>query len=949
MPVLRIVFFVLFILLQALPVFSAPVRVSDTDYRSFRTLTLDTGLTVLLVQDERAAKAAAAIALPIGNLDDPDSQLGLAHYLEHMLFLGSASYPGPEEYQSFINRNGGRTNAATGYTFTSYMMEVDAPAFAEALQRMADTLAHPLLDPVYADKERNAVHAEMESMKHSDGRRLAMLTLGTMNPEHPVTRFSGGNLETLSDKPGSILQEELVRFHHTWYCAGLMKAALYGPQTLDELEALARSALAVIPNRRATVVPPTVLPVTAAEQGVVFGVRPVREARSITLEFVLPADADSRATKPLEVVASVLGTETENSLVEVLRDKGLVLGLSVGADTTTLRNGAILSLFMQLTETGDARRDEVLATVFAYLDVARRQGIGQEYYDQLKNMMEMEFRYAPISSGFEYVAQAAGIMLRYPVEDVHYGPYRLDYFDRSAVAGVLEALTPANARIFHVGADQPVDREAFFYQTPYSVRHLVEADFRAWAELGERQHLSLPALNPFVPDDFSLVAETAATNPNKIVDRPGLTVWHGGSRYRQEPKAILMARLQSTGFASTLPQTAMQGLLLELLAQTQAGLRYQAAEAGLGLAVSGDEGLVIRIGGFSQHQDDLLLKVLEFLERPVEEEDFERARVEYLRNLANLEKQGLFGQAMGQMRTLLRPLSRDHREVRTAAAEIGLDDFRGYLRDLRRDLRFSVMGFGNVRPDTLKKIASALETYIGTEAGGPLQTGRILPRPGVVADYRRDSVLEDSALVELFLSPQTTSDMKARVLVLEGLLSNRFFSRLRTEEQLGYVATTFPVMFAHAAGIGFGVQSPVQGTAGLAGRFESFYFSALRNLRRLSADEFETVRQGVIASLTKTPDTLDEEFGWLETDLRLGNSRFDSREQTLVALERLTLPEVVRTYETLVLGRAGTRVLVQVQGTRYATQGWAEKPGAVQIRQPEDFHRMMGVQEYQGL
>ena len=117
----------------------------------------------------------------------------------------------------------------------------------------------------------------------------------------------------------------------------------------------------------------------------------------------------------------------------------------------------------------------------------------------------------------------------------------------------------------------------------------------------------------------------------------------------------------------------------------------------------------------------------------------------------------------------------------------------------------------------------------------------------------------------------------------------------------------------------------------------------------MSADEFETVRQGVIASLTKTPDTLDEEFGWLETDLRLGNSRFDSREQTLVALERLTLPEVVRTYETLVLGRAGTRVLVQVQGTRYATQGWAEKPGAVQIRQPEDFHRMMGVQEYQGL
>lgn len=108
-----------------------------------------------------------------------------------MLFLGSKSYPEPEEYQSFITRNGGQTNAATGYTFTSYMMEVDPPAFAEALRRMADTLAWPLLDPVYADKERNAVNAEMESKKHSDGRRLAMLMLSTLNPAHPVTRFTG--------------------------------------------------------------------------------------------------------------------------------------------------------------------------------------------------------------------------------------------------------------------------------------------------------------------------------------------------------------------------------------------------------------------------------------------------------------------------------------------------------------------------------------------------------------------------------------------------------------------------------------------------------------------------------------------------------------------------------------------------------------------------------------
>jgi protease-3 len=156
-------------------------------------------------------------------------------------------------------------------------------------------------------------------------------------------------------------------------------------------------------------------------------------------------------------------------------------------------------------------------------------------------------------------------------------------------------------------------------------------------------------------------------------------------------------------------------------------------------------------------------------------------------------------------------------------------------------------------------------------------------------------------------------------------------------------------MFARGAGIGFGVQSPVAGTAGLADRFESFYFQALSQLRGVSGDEFESVRQGVLASLTKTPDTLDEEFGWYETDLRLGNAAFDGLERLVAAVEKAKLREVVRAYETLVLGPGGTRVLVQIQGSRFRDLGWADKKGAVQTPRFEDFHRVMGVQRYWGL
>lgn len=947
MAALRILCLFLFIFSQALPALSASVHVSKTEYRSFRSLTLDSGLEVLLVQDERTNKAAAAIALPVGNLDDPDSQLGLAHYLEHMLFLGSTAYPEPAGLQAFVNRHGGSTNAATGYTSTIYVLEVDVPAFAEGLQRMADTLAHPLLDAVYADKERNAVHAEMESKKYEDGRRLAMLTLGTMNPEHPVTRFSGGNLETLSDKPQSILQEELVRFHQTWYCAGLMKAVLYGPQSLNELELLARQALCIIPNRKAVLAVPAVPAVTDVEQGVVIGMRPVRQAHSITLEFILPKDLDRYETKPVHIVAAVLGTETKDSLVDVLRNQGLVLGLSVGADITTLRNGIIMSLSMELTEEGQAKRDKILSTVFSYLDLLRQEGIGQDYFDQYQRIMDMQFEYAPVNSGFGYVYQAAANMLEYPVEDVHFGPYRLDYFDREAVSEVLDFLTPDRARIFHVGEDQPVDREAYFYQTPYSVRSVDQKDFQTWAK--EPHQLRLPHLNPFVPDDFSLVTGKGMAIPSKLVDRPGLTVWHGLSQFHEEPKAILMARLQSASFASSLEQVAMQGLLVELLSQTQSGLRYQAMEAGLGLSIFGDEGLVVNISGFSQHQGDLLITALEFLDQPIDEHAFVQAKTEYLRKLANQEKQSVFRQAMGVMSNLLKPLSWDYRTIAQTAQEISRQDLDDYLRNVRQDLRFTVFGFGNITPDNLKDLSVCLQKYVGPQAGEPMIATRILPKKDLGVAYQRETELEDSALLELFLAPEPTSAMKAKVLVLEGLLDQRFFSRLRTEEQLGYVATTMPVMFGQAVGIGFGVQSPVQGTSGLGDRFNSFYFWGLGQMRSVSIEEFESVRQGLLASITRPPDTLNAEFGVLETDLRLGNARFNSQKQLVDALQQVTLPQVVRTYETLVLGRLGTQVTIEVQGARHGHQPWIQNPWALTITSPQDFHELVDVQRYRGL
>ncbi|PVF10196.1 hypothetical protein DBO95_32315, partial [Yersinia pestis] len=70
-----------------------------------------------------------------------------------------------------------------------------------------------------------------------------------LNPAHPSARFSGGNLETLRDKPDGKLHDELVSFYHRYYSANLMVGVLYSNQSLEQLAQLAADTFGRIPNR----------------------------------------------------------------------------------------------------------------------------------------------------------------------------------------------------------------------------------------------------------------------------------------------------------------------------------------------------------------------------------------------------------------------------------------------------------------------------------------------------------------------------------------------------------------------------------------------------------------------------------------------------------------------------------------------------------------------------
>ena len=166
----------------------------------------------------------------VGSGDNPPGRGGLAHFLEHMLFLGTDKYPDAAEYERYITEHGGSRNAYTSFEHTNYFFDVNAPYLPEALDRFAQFFIAPRFDAQYVDREKNAVEAEYQMGLKSDPRRGLDVLQEVMNQGHPYSQFSVGSLDSLADRPGSSVRDELIKFYDKHYSANAMRLVVLGAE-----------------------------------------------------------------------------------------------------------------------------------------------------------------------------------------------------------------------------------------------------------------------------------------------------------------------------------------------------------------------------------------------------------------------------------------------------------------------------------------------------------------------------------------------------------------------------------------------------------------------------------------------------------------------------------------------------------------------------------------------
>jgi protease-3 len=900
--------------------------ISPNDQRDYRTLQLENSIEVILVSDESVEKSAAALSVSVGLLQDPMTQQGMAHYLEHMLFLGTERFPDPKEYAEFMTQNGGARNAYTWLDITNYMFSINNDAYTEALDRFSDFFKAPQLYPEYTEKEKSAVNAEWSMRRETDffGQfKLARKMMG----EHPANRFLIGNLETLGDKENSNLHAETVAFFEQYYSANIMKVAMISNRPLDEMEALAVQYFGNIENKN--IEPPMVdaqLDFSQVGKKKVF-YKPNEDVKTLQLDFTIENNNDDFAVKPNSFLAYLLYSEMPGTPAQILRENGWISNLSAGANPAHYGNYGNFYVDISLTDLGMQHRDEIVATVMQYIELIKEQGVDAKYFDEIRTSLNNQFQFLEKGDEFGYVSNLAAAMQNYPLNNAINAPFFYGKFDQDAITNLLAQLKPETLKIWYTSKQEETDSELYFYDGKYRIADLTQAEIDSWKTPSEFA-LQLPKVNELLPQSFALKVPEAKMQeaPQLVKDNNGIKVWQFASKdFGNQPKGFMEVYVNNSATQSDIDTAILLELWEDLFSLNNAALSTEASIAGMSMRFNAAIGFRFTINGFTDKQAELLSQGMSNLQFAVSEQDFEQAVDRYVRRLANAGKQFPFRQAFSMYQKMIRDGSYETEALIAKAKTLKAEQLEALMQSTLSNNEIRAFVFGNYDSADIDSLVAKIEGALPQQRNitSFTRSKMWMPQAGETLVLQRDIDVADVAVIDIHVHPQMGYAQRAQGLVLQSHFSTVAFDKMRTEEQLAYAVGGFSPNIDEYAGLGLYIQTPEKSTTEMQARFDAFKQEYKLELDKMTPESFEQLKNSALVGLKEPAKNLSEEVSPYLSDWYQEKFDFDSRDKLIAAVENVELADIQSFYAQTMLNPDAARLNIQLRGTKFTGEDFA--------------------------
>ena len=412
---------------------SAPLTAVDPSVRMSR---LDDGLTVITEQMPGSLSVTTGIWVGVGSRDEEGAQSGCSHFLEHLLFKGTAER-GALEIAQTIDAVGGEMNAYTTKEYTTFYTRTVAEDAALSLGILCDILSRPTLAESDVDSERKVILEEIAMRADEPGDLVHDVIHESLYPSHGLGRDTAGTVETVEATSG----DHIRAFMDATYVPGTIVVAAAGAVDHDATVAAVRESLrrpsgAGIPVRRGPAAP--VIGCTVVEE----------DTEQAHLVVALPGlsrnDPDRFA---LSVLDHVLGGGMSSRLFHEIREQR-GLAYSVYSYRAAYEDTGFFGIY---AGTAPQRATEVLDLIAAELDRMRADGLTDLELSRAKGSVRGATALGLEDSGSRMSRIGRSQLLMGEVQPVEELLRRTDSVTQSDVSRVAERILSGVAALAVVG------------------------------------------------------------------------------------------------------------------------------------------------------------------------------------------------------------------------------------------------------------------------------------------------------------------------------------------------------------------------------------------------------------------------------------------------------------------------------------------------------------------
>ncbi|XP_017156732.1 nardilysin-like [Drosophila miranda] len=925
-----------------------PPDKSDADRKLYRALSLSNGLRAMLIsvpphnidqtQDVKPSvgdsgsesfnpavehssgiTAACAVLVNVGSFSEPRQYQGMAHFLEHMIFLGSERYPIENEFDAYLKRNGGFSNAHTENEDTCFYFEVEEAHLDKAVDMFMSLIRAPLMLPDAIARERSAVQSEFEQAYMRDSVRRDQILASFASDGYPHGTFSWGNLTSLQDQEDDkLLYEALHEFRRKHYGSNRMIVCIESQKSLDELEELLVRHCADIPKSQENAPDMDGLNYQKAFNETlfrdVFLVRPVKDVCRLELTWVLPPMRPHYRCKPDSFLSQLIAYEGVGSLCSYFRRRLWCTNVFAGVGSSSFDSNSIYSLFnvcIALTGDGFKHIDEVLEATFAWIKLLNESGgHREEMYKEFQQLEENNFRFEielPSRDNVQRVVEGIGYL---PPKDVLTGPLLYFEYDAAALLMLKEHLTAFRFNIMISSVrpymDHIFDQREKWFGTQYTTIPMPPAWKAMWHDPAPLKELAFPPSNPFITTDFTLHWQEAGRP--QIPRHPRALIWDDYCElwFRQDDIFLLPDGYINMYFVTPLVRESarhcMAGeLFTELVEFSIAEQLYPALEAGLFYDLRmGEKGLVLRVDGYSQK----LLLVVKIIMQVMCTLELDPAQVI---SFKVLKKRQIFNRILNGkilnhdlLYKVLESKGFSMLEEYESIDTVTVDDIEHFKDNFHKKMYVQGLVQGNfTQEQALEAMQLVLSTYNSQKLENPFSLSNSLVQIPLGSYYLRAKALnrEDTNTIVTNYYQMGPGDLKLECLMdlVESIAGEPFYSQLRTQEQLGYSLsldqdTDYGVLACVMTII---TQETKHSADHVDQRIEAFRSRIPGLVAQLSETEFDDVRDTLISRKRRGDSSLDEEVCRNWREIVTTEYFFNRREEQIQTLKGLTKQHVL--------------------------------------------------------